>query len=372
MMEQPRKRIGILTGGGDCPGLNAVIRAACSTAERYGYQVVGLYDGFEALINGKHTILDSISVSNIYLQGGTILGTTNTGHFCFPIQESCVQQAVKTYKELGLSSIICIGGDGTMSIAYRLSLAGINVVGVPKTIDNDLKSTDQTFGFDSAVAVVTEALGRLHTTACSHHRAMVVEVMGRNSGWIALAAGLAGGAKIILIPEIPWKWETLIKCIKDRANGDGPRYTLVCVSEGAKLPSGGQIGEEKATASKETDKLRLGGIGKYIADKLAEQTGVETRVTVLGHIQRGGTPTSYDRILATKFGALAAKLAIDGDYGKMVALRGTRVEAVAITPSLEEQKKVDPSDDQMVLAARMVGTIFGDEDPNSINTIEKS
>jgi len=370
MEAAPKKRIGILTGGGDCPGLNAVIRAACDTAERYGYQVVGLFDGFEALINGKHTLLDSASVSNIYLQGGTILGTTNSGHFGFPIQDSAVEQAVKTYKELNLSSIICIGGDGTMTIANRLSQAGINVVGVPKTIDNDLKSTDQTFGFDSAVAVVTDALARLHTTACSHHRAMVVEVMGRNSGWIALASGLAGGAKIILLPEIPWKWETIIKCIKDRSHGDGPRYTLVCVSEGAKLPTGGQVGQEKAAATKETDKLRLGGIGKYVADKIAEETGVETRHTVLGHIQRGGTPTSYDRILATKFGALAAKLAIDGNYGKMVSLRGQLVEAVPITPSLEEQKKVEPETDQMVWAARMVGTIFGDENPDTINAIQ--
>ncbi|KAL6069165.1 Pfka2p [Balamuthia mandrillaris] len=356
--EGPRKRIGILTGGGDCPGLNAVIRAACLTCSSHDADLFGFKDGFEGLWEEAYEHLNMRDVSDIYNMGGTILGTTNRGHFGFPLQENVVAKAVETYKKLRLDCLICVGGDGTMSIAHTLSQAGINVIGVPKTIDNDLACTDQTFGFDSAVSVVTSALDRLHTTAFSHHRVMVVEVMGRNAGWIALAAGLAGGANVILIPEIKWSWETLFKALENRSKGS-KRYSLVCVAEGAALPSGGQIAQEEN--ERLNDKLRLGGVGKYVAEQIEAHTDLEARVTVLGHTQRGGSPSSYDRILATKYGSLAALLAVQGKYGQMVSLRGTEVVAVPITSNMRKQKLVDPLTDQMVLAARNVGTIFGDE-----------
>ncbi|KAL6047772.1 Pfka2p [Balamuthia mandrillaris] len=402
--EGPRKRIGILTGGGDCPGLNAVIRAACLTCSSHDADLFGFKDGFEGLWEEAYEHLNMRDVSDIYNMGGTILGTTNRGHFGFPLQENVVAKAVETYKKLRLDCLICVGGDGTMSIAHTLSQAGINVIGVPKTIDNDLACTDQTFGFDSAVSVVTSALDRLHTTAFSHHRVMVVEVMGRNAGWIALAAGLAGGANVILIPEIKWSWETLFKALENRSKGS-KRYSLVCVAEGAVLPSGGQIAQEEN--ERLNDKLRLGGVGKYVAEQIEAHTDLEARVTVLGHTQRGGSPSSYDRILATKYGSLAALLAVQGSfspqkqkqtnqqkektktqkqtrkamtrtekiktnkqqnptttpgkYGQMVSLRGTEVVAVPITSNMRKQKLVDPLTDQMVLAARNVGTIFGDE-----------
>jgi 6-phosphofructokinase len=259
---------------------------------------------------------------------------------------------------LNLQCLICIGGDGTMSIANVLSEHGVNVIGVPKTIDNDLMSTDVTFGFDSAVSVVTDALDRLQTTAASHHRVMIVEVMGRNAGWIALASGVAGGANVILLPEIRWEWAPLFSTLRARAQDKSKRYSLVVVAEGCVPP-----GSDKQVLADDNVKkaVRLGGIGKYVSEQIAKETGMDTRYVILGHVQRGGSPTSFDRILATKFGSMAAQLAIDGTYGYMASLKGTDVVKVRITAAMQEQRKVNPATDQMVWAARNVGTIFGDE-----------
>lgn len=344
------KRIGVLTGGGDCPGLNAVIRAVCITSSSYGFSTVGFKDGFEGLYALETIELGCQTVTDILNVGGTILGTSNIGHFALPLQQEVIEKSKENYDKLGLSCLICVGGDGTMSIAHELSLHGMNVVGVPKTIDNDLQSTDQTFGFDSAVHIVTDALDRLHSTASSHHRCMVVEVMGRNAGWIALHSGVAGRANLILLPEVSWNWESVFKVIQDTKKTT--RYSLVVVAEGAKLPTGSQV----LIADK-----RLGGVGNAVASAIAEHTGAETRCVVLGHVQRGGSPTSYDRLLATKYGTMAAMLACTGDYGKMASLKGTAIVAVPITSEMRVQRLVDIETDQLVQAARLTGVAFGNE-----------
>jgi len=355
-----KKTIGILTGGGDCPGLNAVIRAACVTAnQKYGYHVIGFKDGFEGLYLPDYKELSCSHVCDIIHIGGTILGTSNIGHFCLPLKQEVVDRCAENYKKLNLSCIICVGGDGTMSIAHSLhekSGGIINIVGVPKTIDNDLRSTDQTFGFDSAVSIVTESLDRIHTTASSHHRAMVVEVMGRNAGWIALASGIAGGAHVILLPEIAWNWVNLFDYLKAR-HSQGSAYTLIVVAEGTPLPdSQSQVGQ---VLEDNNAKMRLGGIGNLISCKIHENLGIESRCTVLGHIQRGGTPTSFDRILATKYGAKAAQLACEGKFGLMVSLRGTEIVPVEISGQMQQQKLVT-SDDQLLWTARILGVNFAD------------
>jgi 6-phosphofructokinase 1 len=346
-------KIGILTGGGDCPGLNAVIRAVCRTSLSLGFEVEGLIDGFEGLYGPETIPLRESEVDHILSEGGTILGTSNIGHYGPNIADDVLKRTKEHYDKLGFKCLVCIGGDGTMTIAYKLSLVGINVVGVPKTIDNDLRSTDQTFGFDSAVSVVTEALDRLHTTAASHHRVMVVEVMGRNAGWIALHSGVAGGANVILLPEVKWSWEALMKGLLNKkkcAKKSG--YNIVVVAEGSRIPEGGQV---VITGS------RLGGVADRVAAEITKQAGLETRVVVLGHVQRGGSPTSYDRILATKYGTFAAQLACSGESGKMVSLRGTEIVSVPITKEMEDQRLIDVKTDQLVLAARTVGVVFGDE-----------
>jgi len=360
-MSTPRKkRIAVLTGGGDCPGLNPVIRSVAETAMNiYGYSTLGFLDGFEGLYYGKYHELCNDSVSDILSVGGTILGTTNRGHYSLPLSEDAVERAVATYQKLELSCIVMIGGDGTMSIGHELSKRGINFVGVPKTIDNDLQSTDQTFGFDSAVSVVTECLDRLHTTAASHHRVMVVEVMGRNAGWIALHSGVAGGASVILLPEVAWTWENVVRKVKDRVESHKYHYCLVVVSEGVRLPeSGEQILKSGLEAGR--PEVRLGGVGAQISAKIAHLTGFECREAVLGHIQRGGSPTCFDRILSTKFGTAAAKLACEGHYGNMVALKGINVESVKVTGEMKTQRTVNPENDQLVWSARAVGISFGD------------
>jgi len=319
---------------------------------------VGIHDGFEGLYEENYTLLEAQTVATIYGEGGTILGTSNIGHYGLPLSKDAIDRAVATYRKLKLQCVICIGGDGTMSISYILSQHGMNVVGVPKTIDNDLSSTDVTFGFDSAVSVVTDALDRLRTTAASHHRVMVVEVMGRNAGWIALASGLAGGANVVLIPEIRWKWETIMAALKSRASQPNKRYSLVVVAEGCFAPGS----DSQITSEDQVKKVvRLGGIGKYVSERIAEDTKMDTRYVILGHVQRGGSPTSFDRILASRFGSMAAKLAMEGKYGKMVSLLGTEVVDVDITQEMKEQKKVKPDTDQLVWTARNVGTILGDE-----------
>lgn len=359
------RKIGILTGGGDCPGLNAVIRGVTKPAQDQGMTVFGILDGFEGFVEGKTIELRNEDVSGILSRGGTILGSSNKGDpFHWPVEKDekieivdKSQNVLRNYKALGLDAVIAIGGDGTMHICNKLTHMGMNVIGVPKTIDNDLDATDMTFGHDSAVFVVSEALDRLHTTASSHHRVIVVEVMGRYAGWIALHGGLAGGADIILIPEIPFSWESVYDKIHKREL-KGKRFSLVCVAEGAK-PLGGEF-VTKGSDLKRTDPIQLGGIGKVVADNIEKNTGRETRVTVLGHLQRGGSPTPYDRILSTKFGAFAIKLASDKEFGKMVALKGNEIAAVNIADAISKQKLVKP-DNQAVIAAKAVGISFGDD-----------
>jgi 6-phosphofructokinase 1 len=358
------RRIGILTGGGDCPGLNAVIRGVTKPAQDYGMTVYGILDGFEGFVEGKAREIRDADVSGILAQGGTILGSSNKGDpFHWPVEKDGKIEIVdksanvlRNYKVWNLDAVIAIGGDGTMHISKKLCDLGLNIIGVPKTIDNDLDATDVTFGHDSAVYVVSMALDRLHTTASSHHRVIVVEVMGRYTGWIALNGGLAGGADIILIPEIPFSWETIYDKIHKRELM-GKRFSLVCVAEGSK-PLGGQM-TTKGTDAKRTDPIQLGGIGEVVADNIQKHTGRETRVTVLGHLQRGGSPTPFDRILATKYGAYAIKMAAEKKFGSMAALKGTEIVDVKIADAIKRQKLVKP-DNQAVLAAKAVGISFGE------------
>ena len=359
------KRIGILTGGGDCPGLNAVIRGVTKPALDHGLSVLGIQDGFEGLVEGKAIDLYNNDVSGILSQGGTILGSSNRGDpFHWPEESNGKYKianrsndALKNYEAWELDAVIAIGGDGTMHIANQLSQMGMNIVGVPKTIDNDLEATDQTFGHDSAVFVVAEALDRLHTTASSHHRVMICEVMGRYAGWIGLNGGLAGGADIILIPELPFNWNVVYEKVIKR-NMSGKRFSIVCVAEGAKPIDGRLL--IKAKDYKKTDPILLGGIGELVSRKITENTGLETRYTVLGHLQRGGSPTPFDRILSTKFGTNAIKLALKKQFGYMVALKGSDIKSVRIADAIIRQKLVKPKD-QSVLAASAVGVSFGTE-----------
>jgi 6-phosphofructokinase 1 len=329
------KRIGILTGGGDCPGLNAVIRGVAKPAHDIGLIVLGLLDGFEGLVEGKAIELYNKDVSGILATGGTILGSSNKGDpFHWPVE---IADEIK--------------------IMDRSKDALMNIVGVPKTIDNDLEATDQTFGHDSALYVVSDALDRLHTTASAHHRVMVIEVMGRYAGWIALNGGLSGGADIILIPEIPFSWDVIYDKVIER-NMMGKRFSIVCVAEGAK-PEDGQL-IIKATDEKRTDPIQLGGIGELVAKKISDNTNLETRYTVLGHVQRGGSPTPYDRILSTKFGTYAIQLAIKKKFGRMVALKGNEISSVKIEDAISHQKLVTKND-QAVQSACAVGVSFGTE-----------
>jgi ATP-dependent phosphofructokinase / diphosphate-dependent phosphofructokinase len=359
------KRIGILTGGGDCPGLNAVIRGVTKPALDNGMGVFGIIDGFEGLVEGRARELKNDDVSGILAIGGTILGSSNKGDpFHWPVNKDGVieimdksQAAFQNYKNWGLDALIAIGGDGTMHICKKLGEMGMNVIGVPKTIDNDLEATDLTFGHDSAVFVVSEALDRLHTTASSHHRVIVVEVMGRYAGWIALNGGLAGGADIILLPEFPFSWQKVYDKII-RRQLMGKKFSLVCVAEGARPADGEMV--VKGNDIKRTDPVQLGGIGEVVARRIEENTGRETRVTVLGHLQRGGSPTPFDRILSTKFGAFAVQLAASHKFGRMVALKGAEVKNVRIEEAISKQKLVK-WDTQAAQAARAVGISFGVE-----------
>ncbi|MEO6486550.1 MAG: ATP-dependent 6-phosphofructokinase [Thermoanaerobaculia bacterium] len=352
-----KKRIGILTGGGDCPGLNAVIRAAVRTAIRdYDMKVLGIQLGFEGLLTGATVNLTAESIRGILPKGGTLLRTTNRGNpFEYPDGEGGVEDRSKVVVEnihkLGLDGIIAIGGDGTLKIAQSLCDMGIPMVAVPKTIDNDLASTDYTFGFMTAVTVATEAVDRLHTTAESHDRVMILEVMGRHAGWIALHSGLAGGADIILIPEIPYRPQEIVNTIQERQH-EGAKFDIVVVAEGAKREGGQESYLDKRTS-------RLGGIAYQVAAEIAEHIDLEIRVTVLGHTQRGGSPIPFDRILATRFGKAATDLIAAGDFGKMVALRGERIISVPIIDAISNPKLVDP-DGEMVRTARSVGISFAD------------
>jgi phosphofructokinase-like protein len=358
------QRIGILTGGGDCPGLNAVIRSVAKPAmSHFNCKVIGILDGFEGLVEGRNRELTPIDVLGIINQGGTILGTSNKGDpFHYPMGEranmrivDASQQVLDHYRNLRLDVLFAIGGDGTQTIAHKLSQMGMNVIGVPKTIDNDLQATDLTFGHDSARAVATEAIDRLQTTASAHHRVMVMETMGRYAGWIALGAGVAGGADIILIPEIPFSWESVFRAVLKRSKG--ARFSIVCVAEGAK-PVGGDM-SVKELDKKRTDPVRLGGMGEHVAKRIEDETGLETRVTVLGHVQRGGSPTAFDRILATQFGSVALQAASAGEFDVMASLQHNMVVTVPLADAVGKQRVIPP-DSQLLFAARAVGTCLGD------------
>ena len=359
------ERIGILTGGGDCPGLNAVIRAVVKSASRLGWETLGILNGFEGLLDPvAYRRLDHREMGSLLTSGGTVLGTTNRGRFAAKtghgeqqaIPPEILDEARRNVEALGLRALICVGGDGSLTIAQRLFEHGVPVVGVPKTIDNDLEATVMTFGFDSAVACATDALDRLHTTAASHNRVMVLEVMGRYAGWIACHAGIAGGGDIILIPEIPFKYDAICRKIAER-EAMGRLFTLVVVAEGARAAGGGFVTQGAGAADREA---RLGGIGSVVAAEIARGTGKETRVVVLGHLQRGGGPTTFDRLLCTRFGVRAVKLVQEGRFGHMVALRPPDTAAVKITDAIGRLRTV-PIDGDIVQTARMLGISFGDD-----------
>ena len=357
------KRIGVLTSGGDCPGLNAVLRGVYSAATELGWEVLGFRDGFEGMLaeGGDIMVLDRENTAGIMQVGGTILGTTNKGHFTSKvaggersmIPEEVIAKASKTCRELDLSAIIAIGGDGSMSTALQLYRAGFPMIGVPKTIDNDLEATAMTFGFDSAVACVTDALDRLHTTAASHKRAIVVQVMGRHAGWIALWGGLAGAADVILIPEIPFSLEKVAEVVQKRDEA-GFKSTMIVVAEGARTYHGQQFRKQSASGE-----WRLGGIGEMLAQEVEARSNKETRVCVLGHLQRGGDPTTLDRILGTSFGVKAVQLAREERFGTMVSYQNYEVLDVPIAEAVHHLKKVSP-DCQLVGTARALGISFGD------------
>lgn len=358
-------RIGILTGGGDCPGLNAVIRAVVKTASHeYNDEVVGIRDGFSGLIKNRTHPLDLKRISGLLPRGGTILGSSNRDNpfeYAEYVNGALTKRdvsdvVVENYNRNGLDCLLVIGGDGTLDIAHRLSGKGLNIVGIPKTIDNDLSATDVTFGFDTAITTVMDALDKIHTTAESHHRVMVVEVMGRYAGWIAVAAGLAGGAHIILIPEIPFDIEKIAEKIYER-KGRGKHFTVVVVAEGAAPAGGEKIVKRTVEGAPET--VRLGGIGEWVANEIEKVTRLESRATVLGHIQRGGSPSAFDRILATRYGSEAVAMAHGGKFDHMVALRAPRIIAVPLAEALHQMKRV-ALDGSHVVTARRIGVSFGD------------
>jgi len=326
------KRIGILTGGGDCPGLNAVIRAVVRKAIPSGWEVLGILEGWRGLLEGKWRLLDLEAVRGILPRGGTILLTSRTNPLKHP---GGMERLIENYDRAGLDALIAVGGDDTMSVAARLQEAGKNCVGVPKTIDNDLSGTDQTFGFDTAVSIATEAIDRLHSTAEAHQRVMVVEVMGRDSGWIAVACGLAGGATMILIPEKPIVLDQVTEVLR-RRHRRGRTYSMVVAAEGARVSTEGEQAHV-VLASQKTDEfghVRHGGIAQVLAGEIEKRTGMETRYVILGHTQRGGSPTAFDRILATRFGVAAVEMVEQGRFGRMVALRGRDISSVPFSDAL--------------------------------------
>ena len=366
------KKIGIMTGGGDCPGLNPVIRAVVHTAiKTYGWKVYGIEDAFNGLRDLDYRSphgnlwLDENAVEHLVRKGGTILGTSNRSdpfHYVVEeygkkVEKDVFDQVLENWKRIGLDALISVGGDGSMRIAQQSIQRGLtNIVGVPKTIDNDLSATDYTFGFDTAVNIATDAIDRLHDTAESHDRAMLVEVMGRDAGWIALQAGLAGGAHAILIPEIPYRLDPIAEAIRRRRLSGHP-YSIIVVAEGARP----QAGEVSTLGKKELGAMRrLFGAAARVADGLSQKIKLELRYTVLGHVQRGGSPSSFDRVLGTRMGEEAVHLVARGEFGKMVALRGTQIVSVPIAEAVGEPKRVDPNS-PLIRTARSLGVVFGDE-----------
>ena len=359
-----KKRIGVVTGGGDCPGLNAVIRAVVKSSDLRGWEVYGILGGYEGLLPpGNYRELDYRAVGGLLARGGTILGTANRGRFSAKVGHGVgrtlptelLEETRQGMELLGLSALVSIGGDGSLSIAQQMYDYGIPVVGVPKTIDNDLDGTVMTFGFDSAVACATDALDRLHTTAESHNRVMVLEVMGRYAGWIALYAGVAGGADVILMPEVPFNYDSICAKVAQREQR-GRRFTIVIVAEGAR-----EKGHDFVTTSAQPGQgeARLGGIGEIVSAEIEKRTGKESRACVLGHLQRGGSPTTFDRALCTIFGAEAVERVAVGDFGKMVAYQGSKVTAIPIRDAVGKLKTVPP-DGSMARVARAMGICLGD------------
>ncbi len=357
-----KKRIGVLTSGGDCPGLNAVLRGVVRAASNLDWEVIGFRDGFEGLLGeGDWELLTPHRTAGIMHLGGTILGTTNKGHFIVKTgagsraqaPREAIDQARATLERLKIAALVVIGGDGSLTTAQQLFEAGLPTIGVPKTIDNDLEATATSFGFDSAVACVADSLDRLHTTATSHKRVMVVEVMGRHAGWIALYGGLAGGGDIILIPEIPFDLEKVARAVRAR-EAEGCLSTLVVTAEGARARDGQEFFREKGSGE-----YKLGGIGEMVSAELARRTGKETRTCVLGHLQRGGAPTTLDRILGLRFGVKAVELASGGKFGQMVSYHHDEIRAVPIADAVHRLRLVSPRS-QMIETARAVGISFGD------------
>ncbi|MCL4273006.1 MAG: ATP-dependent 6-phosphofructokinase [Anaerolineales bacterium] len=359
------KRIGILTGGGDAPGLNAVIRAAVKTAvNEYDCEALGIRNGYDGFLEEDGIVpLGVEEVRGILPRGGTILGAANRGN---PYARKVIRdgkevtidvsdEIVKGIERLKMDALLVLGGDGTLHIAHELAQKGVPVIGVPKTIDNDIGGTEISFGFDTAVNIATEAIDRLHTTAESHHRAMVIELMGRDAGFIALNAGVSGGADVILIPEIPFKFESIMAKIRTRA-AKGRKFSILAVSEGAKLEGGGQVYSRKGD---EVYVPRLGGIGQMVGEYIESQ-GFESRVTVLGHLQRGGTPTAFDRWLATRCGAAAVRLAARGGFDRMVSMQCGEITDISLAEAVAVPKRVDLHGDAVV-TARNIGIYFGDE-----------
>ncbi|HBA59767.1 MAG TPA: 6-phosphofructokinase [Elusimicrobia bacterium] len=358
-------KIGILTGGGDCPGLNAVVRGVTKSALRRGWDVLGFRDGYRGLVEKDFINLHDRDVSGILIRGGTILGTSNTANpFAYTLEplgsavkpKDLSKLAFRNFRELGLDALVAIGGDGTLTMAQQLYARGMPVVGVPKTIDNDLSATDITFGFDSALRVATEAVDRVHTTAESHNRVMIVETMGRYAGWIALRAGIAGGGDIILLPEIPYKAEDIVRAVLERKRR-GKKFSIIVAAEGAR-PAKGKMTVTKVVKGS-PDPLRLGGVSYKIAELLEKgRVGLESRVVVLGHVQRGGEPTAFDRWLATGFGVKAAELLAKKSFGQMVSFRNYGFSSVKIALAVGKLRRVSPSS-QEVRTALALGTSFG-------------
>ena len=357
-----KERIGVLTSGGDCPGLNAVLRGVCRAADKLGWEVIGFHDGYEGMLPpGDFMILDRQNTAGIMHLGGTMIGTTNRGHFVAKvgtgdkaqIAQDVIDRAKQTVQDLGLTAVIAIGGDGSLSTALQLQENGVQMIGVPKTIDNDLEATAMTFGFDSAVSCVADALDRLHTTASSHKRVMVLEVMGRNAGWIALYGGMAGGADVVLIPEIPFDFDKVAAEV-NRREAEGCKSTMIVVAEGAISKDGRQL--RHATASGEH---RLGGIGEIVGMEVAKRTDKEVRTCILGHLQRGGAPTALDRILGTRFGVKAVQMIAEKKFGMMVSYQNYETHEVPISHAVHRLRTVDPNG-QMVATARAAEIAFGD------------
>ncbi len=361
------KRIGVLTGGGDCPGLNAVIRAVCKTAMfDYDLEVFGIEDGYLGLIQNRIKPLTSMDASGILTRGGTILGTSNKAN---PAQyaigydengdprfEDVTDRCLEHLRHHHIDALVLIGGDGTMSGAAPFIEAGINCIGCPKTIDNDLVGTDLTFGFLTAVETATEAIDRLHTTAMSHHRVIVVEVMGRNAGWIALHSGVASGSDVILIPEIPYDLGKVCEFVEERSRW-GKRFSLICIAEGAKSVGGEQVVAKIDPTS--PDPVRLGGIAEILADDIERVSNIETRAVILGHVIRGGTPISADRVLATQFGHHAIEVLMNGESNRLVVCQDMKITDIDIRKAANKQRMI-PADHPLIRAARAVGTCFGD------------